>query len=196
MPKVYPIENRGWVVDTAGKLLKRMYGEKRLGFRLLPSFNITPEFFAKSTAFDVEFMLALLASGAWIEDEWQPYVRYTIAKRLRVRSNELFDGVIAHLKDDFLEFQLEGGGFKAQTTIRNAARAIVNRPETSRKHKAVGRLMLSTLDDIQFNTLVQPFHWIRLSYALSENDVAFSMSLYATEMSKQKTTLCAMLRAK
>lgn len=172
-----------------------MYGDRRLGFKLIPIFNISPEHFAKSAVFDVEFMLALLHSGAWIQEDWHPYARFTIAKRLRVHSTTLFDEAFASIRDEFLEYQLEGAGLKSQERIKDHAKHIISNPIASSKQKIVARLMLSTFDNVQFNTLVQPFHWIRLAVALTESDSTFSMALHCTERSKQKLTLCKMLRA-
>lgn len=176
-----------------GPLLRRMYRGKRTGYLALPLANITPTTIARHNAFDVEFMVACLACDAWIFEPWEPYVRYTIAKRLRIHKDILFDEPFSNIKNEFLEYQLEGGGFKTKNRLYDVASSFVNHPKMSNKQKTVAKIILSTLDDIQFNTLVQPFHWIRLAVAQTENDPTFSMSLYLTEIIKQKTTLCSML---
>jgi hypothetical protein len=45
------------------------------------------------------------------------------------------------------------------------------------------------------NTLIQPFHHIRVVVGTTENNPVYAMSLIHNEMREQKRTLCQMLQA-
>lgn len=162
----------------------------------LPLTNIYPESFVKLNNLPVEIMIMCLVHGAWVRGEdWKPYVRYTIANRLLNRKDMLFTETFNDIRDDFMYFQLNGGDFKSQKRLKNVASRIIQHPLAIKHDQAVGRLILSTMDDIQLNTLIQPFHWIRAGIGLSENSTAFGVALVNSEMVKQKATLCKMLRS-
>ena len=137
-----------------------------------------------------------LLNGAWIRGEdWRPYVRYAIANRLLNRKVILFTEQFDEVKDDFMDFQLNGGDFKRQRRLKNIASRIIQNPLSTTHDQAVGKLILSTMDDIQLNTLIQPFHWIRTGLAMSDRSEPFGVALANSEMTKQKATLCKMLRS-
>lgn len=162
----------------------------------LPLENIYPEHFVKLINLPVEMIIMCLLNGAWVYGEdWKPYVRYAIANRLLNRKSMLFTDQFVEIKDDFMDFQLNGGDFKRQKRIKSIASRIIQNPLSSKQDQAVGKLMLSTMDDIQLNTLIQPFHWIRTGLALSESSKPFGLALANSEMTKQKATLCKMLRS-
>lgn len=198
MPELVPIP-KVWVWQTAGSRLRAMYGVYRplqLSINHLPHY-ILPETFCKNAHFDVEFMIAMLQAGAWLNgSDWQVHVRYTIAKRLRVRLNMIFQEPFLPLRDTILDYQLNGGTFKTRDAIRSLATTIFRHPRSTPPLIATARLVLSVVDDVQVNTLIQPFHWIRAVVGASEFNPTFGMYLVRSEMFRQKVTLTQMLRAK
>lgn len=197
MPDIIPIA-KDWIWFTAGTKLKQMYSGKkqRLCVNSLP-FVIYPETFCNRPNFDVEFMLALLQAGAWLNGgDWQVYARYTIAKRLRVRLNVIFQEPFLPLRDTILDYQLNGGTFKTRDAIRKLASTIFRHPRSTPSLVTASRLVLSLVDDVQVNTLIQPFHWIRATLGASETNPVFGMYLVRSETFRQKVTLAQMLRAK
>jgi hypothetical protein len=162
----------------------------------LPLENLEPEAFVKVLNVPVEVMVVILMHGGWlIQTDWKPFVRYTIANRLRIRKTVLFDNVFfGKVADKFLDFQLNGGTFALQKELRVAALTTLRHPARTDRHVAVSRLILSTMDELEVNTLIQPFHWIRTALGLSEVSSPFGMALANSEMLRQKKTLCKLLR--
>ena len=173
-----------------------MYGKQHLRLCYLPPDNILPEHFATIRVMDVELMIACLRGGAWLQEEWQPYVRYTIAKRLRVRSELLFTCPFDVVRDDFLDFQLNGGTFKHQDRLKRFVNETIRHPLGTEFTTNMCRLIASTLDSVQENTLIQPFHWIRAALARTESNPVYGLTLSNAEMAQQKLTLTKMLRAR
>lgn len=198
MPDLVPVRQLCWMTKHVRKRLKSMYGrDERLCINSLPLYNIAPEDIRDSYMHSVEFMLAMLQEGAWVQDkDWQLYARYTVAKRLRVRARSVFIGVFADMQDTVMDYQLNGGTFKTRDSIRQTALMMLQHPQSTPALVAVSKLLLSLTDDISVNTVIQPFHWIRTIYGLSDTNPVFSMSLAQSEMLRQKATLCLMLRAK
>lgn len=197
MPDLYPIEERTWITGQLYKnQLRQMYGKSYLRLVFLPPDNIWPEHFLKLKTMDVEVMVACLKAGAWLgAEDWQPYVRYTIAKRLRIRSKVLFTPPFDEIRGKLLDYQLNGGTFKAQSELKKYVAAVMKHPKATKQQEAMCRLMMAIIDPIEDNTLFQPFHWIRAALAATETSPVYSMTLYTSEMQKQKVTLCQMLRA-
>jgi hypothetical protein len=175
------------------KVLLPMLGSHRLRLAYLPMVNVVPEHFVKYH-YDVELIIACLKYGCWIEEPWQPYLRYTIAKRLRVRTEILSREPFTDIWPEFLKYQLYGGTFKQQDRLKVFAAKILTAPKSHKFDTVRAKLFQSVLDEIVDNAVVQPLHWIRASLAVSDNPV-YGMNLATSEGHKQKVTLCKMLRA-
>jgi len=193
MAKVTPIPI-SWINKKAKKTLIKMYGKQRLMIQALPNI-VSPDDFPHQACFDVEFMIALLSHGAWITKDWKPYARYTIAQRLKTNKEAIFVEPFDKIADDFLNFQLYGGTFQAAAALRKQAVATMKSGGRTARQMAAAKLILSTMDEIQFNTLVQPFHWIRLAKAVEEQCPVYSLAAYAIEKHKQKLTLVRLLQS-
>jgi hypothetical protein len=196
MPELIPIPGREWITRRAGKRLRQMYPSTRLQLLALPTLEITPEWFCNNHQYDVEYMIALLQVGAWVEGKWHSYVRYSVAKRLRLRAPLIFVTPFESLQEQVMLFQLEGGTYKVRDLIRRKGVAVVNHPLSTPKQQAVARLLISITDDRIENALIQPFHWIRAAVGLSESNPVYSLSLVRSEMVRQKVTLASFLRAR
>lgn len=197
MADLFPIPGRSWICHELLKQhIRPMYGKQHLRLCYLPQENILPEHIAAIRVMDVELMIACLRGGAWLQEDWQPYVRYTIAKRLRMRSSLLFTAPFAEIKDEFLEYQLNGGTFKQQDSLKKFVTSVMRHPNASEFHVNMCRLMASTFDGVTDNTLIQPFHWIRAALARTESNPVFGLTLFNSEMMQQKLTLVKMLRAR
>lgn len=198
MPKLRPIISKAFITTDCHKSWKMMfpYLQSQRATVNLPVENIYPEHFVKIISLPVELMIMCLLNGAWVRGEdWKPYVRYAIANRLLNRKTMLFTEQFEEVKDDFMDFQLNGGDFKRQKRLKGIASRIIQNPLSTTQDQAVGKLILSTMDEIQLNTLIQPFHWIRAGLAASESSQPFGVALHNSEMTKQKATLCKMLRS-
>lgn len=198
MPKLVPINDVRWIVTQARRA--GAYGQKaRLRLYFLSGDRasgpaILPEHFVNERVFDVELMLICLKNGAWLNGApWQPYVRYTIAKRLKARQDKLFRGEVLKYKEDILSYQLRGGLLADRDKLRKLAHRLIG-PQATLYDRSVAQLIASITDSIEENTLVQPFHWIRTTIAATEMPLV-GMNLYTAENILQKQTLSEMLKA-
>jgi hypothetical protein len=195
MSELIPIPGREWITRKAGKRLRKMYPNTRIQLLSLPLGDIEPEWFCKNHQYDVEYMLALLQVGAWVEYDWKTLVRYTIAKRLKVRASALFPEPFTSMQEQVLEYQLQGGTYRVRDAIRKKGVSVWNHPLATSQQQAVAKLLLSITDERTENALIQPFHWIRAAVGLSEDNHVFSLGLVRSEMARQKVTLTSFLRA-
>lgn len=197
MADIIPIPERSWVcTDVYKKFLRPMYGKRILRLAYLPLTDLVPETFLKMKIMDVEVMLACLQAGAWLgAEDWQPYARYAIAKRIKMRQELLFQTPLHQIKDEFMDLQLNGGTFKAQERLKAFVAQVMRHPRANPYMLAGCRLIMSVCDGVQVNTVIQPFHWIRSVIAASEANPVYGMTLYQAEMQEQKVALCRMLRA-
>lgn len=195
MPTLTPIEKLNYVWKWARKA--NAYGEiERLRLVYLPIRNILPEHFLGHRVFDVELLLVCLRAGAWLNGvDWHPYVRYTIAKRLKMRQDRLFTGDLAPYKQEVLHFQFKGGSHDQRDRLRKLSRSLSYGPTSTQHHKVMGKLISSIVDPIEENTYILPLHWIRTALATSQPFPGFGMNLYTSENELQKQTLCRFLKA-
>jgi hypothetical protein len=193
MPALTPI-NRSWIARQARRA--NSYGATAiLRLYLLPVGNkILPEHLAAEPLFDLELMLVCLRAGAWLNGkDWHPFARYTIAKRLKDRSDLLFPNEYAQYAKAIRSYQLHGGLNSVRDELRRVARNLQQGPASVIYDKALAGLITSITHPIEDNTYIQPFHWIRTTLAASHWDPMYGMNLYNSEMKKQKETLCTML---
>lgn len=194
MPTLMPITNKSWIWKNCRQTLRKSFSQPHRLLTNLPTDNIEPEHMVDIINVPVELMLTALMHGAWTRD-WMLYARYAIANRLLNRENLIFTEPLQEIKPEFLHFQRYGGDFAAQKRLRNVAARLAQHPLSTNRERAGAKLLLSTLDDIQVNSVIQPFHWIRTCVGLSETNPEFGMSLVAAEVKRQKITLCRMLRS-
>jgi hypothetical protein len=88
-----------------------------------------------------------------------------------------------------MEFQQNGGSLADRDAIRKVARISMQSNVSTGFHKSMGRLVASLVDSIETNTLIQPFHWLRLAVASTETVPMYAMNLYNSEMREQKRSL-------
>jgi hypothetical protein len=192
MPALTPV-SREWITLQARRA--NAYGSKPiLRLIFLPINKVLPEDLANEPQFDVELILVCLRAGAWLNGEdWRPFVRYTIAKRLKDRADKLFPDEYAQYKKPVLDYQMNGGLNTTRDNLRRVSRSLqqLHTPFNI----ALARLIASITDPNEENTYIQPFHWIRTVLAASQHEQMYGMNLYNSEMVKQKETLCKMLRA-
>jgi hypothetical protein len=196
MPKLQPVPGKWWFNEKCGSAMRRMFPSSHRLLTFVPLENIEPEQLVDIINIPVEFMVLCLQHGAWVSTgDWKTLVRYAIANRIRNKEDLLFTESFDPIRKDFVDFQLNGGSFKLQKRIHQFAGMIKHSPLASNQEIATAKLMLSTVDEVEINTLMQPFHWIRTAVGLADPSSPLGMAQATTEMKRQKITLCKMLRS-
>jgi len=194
MPKLTPIKTQKWVTNR----LKRQsaFGNVILRTLWLPVSDILPEHFVPIHTFEVEMILVCLQHGAWLDGaDWQPFARYAIAKRLKERSDIIFQDSYAQYKDAICDFQLHGGRLAERDRLKKLARSLMQKNVLTPFDRSFGKLVSSITTGDDTTSVIHPFHWIRTCLGFSQSEPIFGMNLVSSENTQQKETLCAMLRA-
>jgi len=194
MRELKPISHRIWFRKHCGKVLDKYMPGWGSHTTPLPMQDIDPEHIVMERNLPVEFMVLCLWRGAWIKDDWRPYVRYAIHNRLKNRKDLLFSPVFNEVIDVFFEFQLEGGTFTRRKYIRSIAADIVKTARMSQKDKTAAMILFAATNELEDNNLMQPFHWIRATLGFTQDCSSFGVNMVNSEMHRQKVTLCKMLR--